>query len=94
MNASCDAGNFDVAIILAFRQDMHISSLRTRKSTMPETADKLESLRQKQEKVQLQEREFKLEYERKMDELQFKKQELDKREVCPCHASKCMALDL
>lgn len=62
---------------------MHISSLRTRKSTMPETADKLESLRQKQEKVQLQEREFKLEYERKMDELQFKKQELDKREVCP-----------
>jgi len=48
---------------------------------MPETADKLESLRQKQEKVQLQERDFKIEYEKKMDELQFKKQELDRLEV-------------
>ncbi len=48
-----------------------------------ETADKLEALRQKQEEVQRQEREFQLKAERKTEELSLLSQEIERREVCP-----------
>lgn len=74
-----DAKNF--VLFQIFRQDLHIASLRARKIPMIETPEKLESLRQKQEEIQAQEREFKMEYEQKMEQIKYAQEQLDIREV-------------
>lgn len=48
---------------------------------MAETAEKLESLRQKHEEIQIQERDFRQKTERQMDDLRARREQLDKREV-------------
>jgi hypothetical protein len=62
-------------------QDLHIASLKSRKTPLVETAEKLESLRQKQEEIQLREREFKQECERRLQQLRQKEEELENREA-------------
>lgn len=60
---------------------MHIASLRTRKTPLIETPEKLESLRQKQEEIQEKVQDFKIDYERKMEEIQYAQEQLERREV-------------
>lgn len=60
---------------------MHIASLRTRKTPLIETPEKLESLRQKQEEIQEKVQDFKIDYERKMEEIRYAQEQLERREV-------------
>jgi hypothetical protein len=57
-----------------------LTALRTRK-TAHETNEKLEYLRQKQEEVNTKELEFKKNYEKRLDQLKRREQELEQREV-------------
>jgi hypothetical protein len=60
---------------------MHLTALRSKKTPLAETTEKLESLRQKQEEVQNNERQFRRDYEKKLAELERREEELDQREV-------------
>lgn len=72
---------FNLYFFVICRQDLHIASLRVKKTPMAETAEKLESLRQKHEEIQIQEREFRQKSEHQLDDLRAKREQLDKREV-------------
>uniref|UniRef100_A0AC35FX36 DH domain-containing protein n=1 Tax=Panagrolaimus sp. PS1159 TaxID=55785 RepID=A0AC35FX36_9BILA len=61
-------------------QEMHISSLKSRKTAGVETEEKLESLRQKQEEIQARERKLKQDQENFKDEMRRKADDLDARE--------------
>uniref|UniRef100_A0A914P505 Uncharacterized protein n=1 Tax=Panagrolaimus davidi TaxID=227884 RepID=A0A914P505_9BILA len=61
-------------------QEMHISSLKSRKTAGIETEEKLESLRQKQEEIQARERKLKQDQENFKNEMRRKADDLDARE--------------
>uniref|UniRef100_A0AC34G696 Uncharacterized protein n=1 Tax=Panagrolaimus sp. ES5 TaxID=591445 RepID=A0AC34G696_9BILA len=61
-------------------QEMHISSLKSRKTAVVETEEKLENLRQKQEEIQTRERKLKQDQELFKEEIRRKADDLDARE--------------
>ncbi|CAD5206249.1 unnamed protein product [Bursaphelenchus okinawaensis] len=61
--------------------NIHLTALKARKNPFAETAEKLESLRQKQEEVQNKEVLFKKEYEKRMDALKMMEEELKAKEA-------------
>lgn len=66
---------------MIFRQELHIASLKSRKIAVVETAEKLESLRMKQEEIIAQDNKLKQEQENFKEEFRQKMEELERKQV-------------
>jgi len=62
-------------------QTVHLAALKARKTPFTETTDKLESLRQKQREIQSAEQSFKMECEKRLEDLRLREQELSRWET-------------